>query len=141
MGCSLVRAQTVPGDSVRLIALPESGEIGFLIPRSAAIHYRNLGFEMVPALEEQIRLLESSSQQQSNLAVNRLQQIENLEMQRLDLQQQIDLYALDTEALESQLDQVNEARKRELRRKNFWRGSNYLFMGATAVLSVLVVID
>ncbi len=134
-----VKAQTVPADSVRMIVLPESGEIGFVIPRTAAIHYRNLVFNMVPALEEKIKLLEASSTQQLDLSANQVQQIEALQRQRMNLQQQVDDYATDTAALTRQLDDVNTARKREIRRKKFWRSSNYLFMGTTALLGVLLI--
>lgn len=137
--CNQVKAQSIPADSVRMIVLPESGEIGFVIPRTAAVHYRNLVFNMVPALEEKIKLLEASSSQQLNLSTNQLQQIDALERQRRNLQQQIDTYATDTAALSKQLDEVNMARKREIRRKKFWRSSNYLFMGTTGLLAVLLI--
>lgn len=136
---SPAKAQTVPADSVRMIVLPESGEVGFVIPRTAAIHYRNLVFNMVPALEEKIKLLEASSAQQLDLSTNQLQQINALQEQRLNLQQQVDSYAADTDALTKQLDEVNTARKREIRRKKFWRSSNYLFMGTTALLGILLI--
>lgn len=122
-----------------MIILPESGEVGFVIPRTAAIHYRNLVFNMVPALEERIKLLEASSSQQLDLSANQIRQINALQEQRLNLQQQVDSYAADTEALTKQLDEVNTARKREIRRKKFWRSSNYLFMGTSALLGILLL--
>lgn len=113
--------------------------MGFVIPRTAAIHYRNLVFNMVPALEERIKLLEASSSQQLDLSANQIRQINALQEQRLNLQQQVDSYAADTEALTKQLDEVNTARKREIRRKKFWRSSNYLFMGTSALLGILLL--
>ncbi len=129
----------VPVDSIRMVVLPETGEVGFIIPKSAALHYRNLVFDMVPALEQKIQLLEAASTQQLSLSDNRLDQIKNLEAQRDNLKEQVSLYASDTIALQEQLKEVNDARKKEIRRKKFWRSSNYLFMGATTILAVVLI--
>ncbi len=129
----------VPVDSVRMVVLPETGEVGFILPKSAALHYRNLVFDMVPALEQKILLLEEASAQQLSLSDNRLDQIKNLEAQRDNLKEQVSLYASDTIALQHQLREVNNARKKEIRLKKFWRSSNYLFMGATAILATVLV--
>lgn len=129
----------VPADSVRMVVLPETGEAGFIIPRSAALHYRNLVLDLLPALEEKIRLLEDASAKQRSLSDNRLDQIKNLEAQRDNLKEQVTLYASDTIALQEQVNEVNQARKREIRRKKFWRSSNLLFAGTTAVLAVVAI--
>ena len=134
-----VSAASIPADSVRLIALPETGEVGFIIPKSVALHYRNLVFDLLPALEQKIQLLEDASAQQLSLSENRLQQIGTLKEQRDNLQEQITLYAADATALQVQLEEVNKSRKREIRMKKFWRSTNYVFMGTTAILSVLLL--
>ncbi len=93
----------------------------------------------MPALEQKIQILEDASAQQLTLSENRLQQIGNLKEQRDNLQEQVTLYAADATALQAQLEEVNRSRKREIRMKKFWRSTNYVFMGTTAVLSVLLL--
>lgn len=130
----------VPADSVRMVVLPETGEVGFIVPKSIALHYRNLVLDLLPALEQKIELLEDASAQQLSLSENRLEQIEHLATQRDMLQEQVTLYAADATALKNQLDAVNKARKREIVKKKFWRSSNYLFMGTTAILSIVLIV-
>ncbi len=134
-------ATVVPADSVRMIVLPETGEVGFIIPTSVALHYRSLVLDLLPALEQKIQLLEDASAQQLSLSDNHVQQINSLENQRDVLQEQVAIYASDATALQQQLEKVNSARKREIRRKKFWRSSNYLFMGTTALLTILHVVN
>ncbi|MFK7848139.1 MAG: hypothetical protein AB8G77_22815 [Rhodothermales bacterium] len=135
----LVSAAPIPADSVRLIALPETDEVGFIIPKSVALHYRNLVFELMPALEQKIQILEDASAQQLSLSENRLRQIGNLREQRDNLQEQVTIYAADATALQVQLEEVNKSRKREIRMKKFWRSTNYLFMGTTAILAAVLI--
>lgn len=127
-------------DSVRLHISPETGEIGFIFPQAMAFHYRQVVLDMLPALRSKLELLEAASSQHVLLSDNRLRQIEQLEAQRNNLQQQVNSFEVDVETLREKLDEVNQARRREIKRKNFWRSSNYLFMGATAVLGVLVIV-
>ncbi len=129
----------VPADSVRMVVLPETGEVGFIVPQSIALHYRNLVLDLLPALEQKIQLLEDASKKQLSLSENRLEQIEHLIAQRDMLQEQVTLYAADATALKSQLDEVNKARKREIWKKKFWRSTNYVFMGTTAVLTAVLI--
>lgn len=129
----------VPADSVRMVVLPETGEVGFIVPKSIALHYRNLVLDLLPALEQKIQLLEDASAQQLSLSENRLEQIEQLVTQRNLLQEQVTLYAADATALKNQLDDVNKARKREIVKKKFWRSTNYLFMGTTAILTAVLI--
>ncbi len=128
-----------PEDSVRMIVIPETGKIAFVIPQSVAYHYRSLVMDMVPALEEQIQLLEDATAQQLVLSDNRLQQINQLEQIRNNLNEQLHIFKLDSESLEQQLQAVNASRKREIWKKKFWRGSNFLFMGTTAILATVLI--
>ena len=128
-----------PEDSVRMIVIPETGKVAFVIPESVAYHYRSLVLDMVPALEKQIKLLEEASSQQLVLSDNRLQQIDQLEQIRDNLNEQLYIFKLDSESLQQQLQEVNASRKREIWKKKFWRGSNFLFMGTTAILAVVLI--
>ena len=42
-----------------------NGEVGFVLPLKAGVHYRNLVLDYVPRMEEQLRQLEKLSIEQS----------------------------------------------------------------------------
>ena len=127
-----------PRDSVALVTLPARGE-SIVLPRIAAVHYRNLVMELVPAMEAKIADLEALGATQSALAENRRLQVENLTQSRDVVQQQATSLETDLAALRTQFDRVDAARKREMRWKKFWKGSSFLGFGAAAVLGIVVL--
>ncbi len=127
-----------PRDSVALVTLPARGE-SVVLPRIAAIHYRNLVMELVPAMEAKIADLEALVATQSTLAENRWLQVENLTQSRDVVHQQATSLETDLAALRAQFDRVDAARKREMRWKKFWKGSSFLGFGAAAVLGIVVL--
>ena len=127
-----------PRDSVALVTLPARGE-SIVLPRIAAVHYRNLVMELVPAMEAKIADLEALVATQSALADNRRLQIENLTLSRDAMGQQTTSLETDLAALRTQFDRVDAARKREARWKKFWKGSSFLGFGAAAVLGIVVL--
>ncbi|MDZ4701746.1 MAG: hypothetical protein SH809_18685 [Rhodothermales bacterium] len=131
------QAQT-PRDSVALITLPARGE-SIVLPRIAAVHYRNLVMELVPAMEAKIAGLEALVATQSDLAENRLLQIEHLTQSRDAIGQQTASLETDLAALRTQFNRVDDARKREERWKKFWKGSSFLGFGAAAVLGIVAL--
>ncbi|MEZ4699492.1 MAG: hypothetical protein R2834_04100 [Rhodothermales bacterium] len=127
-----------PRDSVALVSMPARGET-YALPRAAAVHYRNLVFELVPAMEAKIAALETTVSTQSELAANRLRQVENLSQTRDTMTRQIDSLESDLTALRDQFERVDAARKREMRWKKFWKGSSFVAVGAAVVLGVVAL--
>jgi hypothetical protein len=138
-GSAPTQAQA-PADSVVLIRLPDHGE-SYVFPRRAAVHYRNLVRELVPALEARVAELESARAAQAGLAENRLDQIGLLEQRHAVMAQQVASLESDLLALRQQFERVDAARLRERRWKNFWKRSSLVFVGATIALGAVALLD
>ena len=118
----------VQPDSVLLVANPGTDEVGFVLPRLAAAHYRYL-YDLSKELEAQNELFKQQLNSLRSLAENRSSQITEQQDLIANLNAQNSTLEGDLEKALAQREVINNARLSERRRKNFWRTTTIILAG------------
>lgn len=105
-----------------------ANQIGYIIPHKIAIDYRNLVVNLVPALEDKIRIQDEQVKKQ-NLIINK--QDEEIQLLNSNISDERQKYG--------KLEGLCKMYEKELKWKKFWKTTSIIFAGTTTVLLITTI--